>query len=158
MVLADTLALASRTRPACIVDFATLTGACVTALTERLSGVFTNEARLRDLLEGAGRRAGERVWTLPNPEDFDEDLDSPVADVVQCLMDGKGDHIYATRFLSRFVGRGIPWVHVDLSAAERAGGLAHVPTPTTGFGVRFGAALLTDAEFLRAIAARRARR
>jgi leucyl aminopeptidase len=158
MVLADTLALASRTRPACIVDFATLTGACVTALTERLSGVFTNQGRLRDLLEGAGRRAGERVWNLPMPDDFDEDLDSPVADVVQCLMDGKGDHIYATRFLSRFVGAGIPWVHVDLSAAERAGGLAHVPTPTTGFGVRFGTALLSDGDFLRAIAVRRPRR
>ena len=69
-------------------------------------------------------------------------------------MDGKGDHIYATRFLSRFVGAGIPWVHVDLSAAERAGGLAHVPSPTTGFGVRFGAALLSDGAFLAAIAAR----
>jgi len=154
MVLADTLALASRTRPSCIVDFATLTGACVTALTERLSGVFTNQGRLRDLIEGAGRRSGERVWNLPMPEDFDEDLDSPVADIVQCLMDGKGDHIYATRFLSRFVGAGIPWVHVDLSAAERAGGLAHVPSPTTGFGVRFGAALLSDGAFLAAIAAR----
>ncbi len=158
MVLADTLALASRTRPVAIIDFATLTGACVTALTERLSGVFTNQQRLRDLLEGAGRRSGERVWTLPMPEDFDEDLDSPVADVVQCLLDGKGDHIYATRFLSRFVGAGIPWVHVDLSAAERSGGLAHVPSPTTGFGVRFGTALLTDAAFRRAITARGARR
>ena len=158
MVLADTLALASRTRPACIVDFATLTGACVTALTDRLSGVFTNQSRLRDLLEGAGSRAGERVWNLPMPADFDEDLDSPVADLVQCLLDGKGDHIYAARFLSRFVGAGIPWVHVDLSAAERAGGLAHVPTPTTGFGVRFGATLLADAAFLRAIAAPAGRR
>jgi leucyl aminopeptidase len=152
MVLADTLALASRARPSCIVDFATLTGACVTALTERLSGVFVNQSRLRDLVEGAGSRAGERVWTLPMPADFDEDLDSPVADVVQCLLDGKGDHIYATRFLSRFVAAGIPWVHVDLSAAERVGGLAHVPGPTTGFGVRFGAALLSDAAFLRATA------
>jgi leucyl aminopeptidase len=154
MVLADTLALASRARPSCIVDFATLTGACVTALTERLSGVFVNQSRLRDIVEGAGSRAGERVWNLPMPADFDEDLDSPVADVVQCLLDGKGDHIYATRFLSRFVAAGIPWVHVDLSAAERAGGLAHVPTPTTGFGVRFGTTLLSDAAFLRATAAR----
>jgi leucyl aminopeptidase len=158
MVLADTLALASRTRPACIIDFATLTGACVVALTERLSGVFTNQERLRDIVEGAGRRAGERVWNLPMPADFDEDLDSPVADVVQCLLDGKGDHIYATRFLSRFVAAGIPWLHVDLSAAERVGGLAHVPTPTTGFGVRFGTALLADPEFKRALGGRGARR
>jgi leucyl aminopeptidase len=158
MVLADTLALVSRTRPSCIVDFATLTGACITALTERLSGVFSSDARLRDLIEGAGRRAGERVWMLPTPADFDDDLDSPVADLVQCLLDGKGDHIYATRFLSHFVGRGIPWIHVDLSSAERTGGLAHVPGPTTGFGVRFGTELLTDPAFLRAVERRGGRR
>jgi leucyl aminopeptidase len=153
MVLADAIAIASRTRPACIVDFATLTGACVTALTERMSGVFTNRPALRDVLEAAGKRSGERVWTLPNPADFDDDLDSPIADVVQCLIDGKGDHIYAARFLSRFVGAGIPWVHVDLSSAEREGGLAHIGSPITGFGVRFGAALLSDPAFLQALAA-----
>ena len=46
------------------------------------------------------------VTPLPTPDDFDEDLESPVADIVQCLMDGKGDHIYATRFLARFVAPG----------------------------------------------------
>ncbi len=158
MVLADTLAIASRTKPACIVDFATLTGSCVTALTERMSGVFTNFSPLRDVLEAAGRESGERVWTLPMPEDFDEDLDSPTADIAQCLLDGKGDHIYASRFLSRFVGAGIPWVHVDLSAAERTGGLAHVPTPMTGFGVRFATRLLASPAFLGAIHPERARR
>lgn len=151
MVLADTLALASRTRPACIIDFATLTGACVTSLTERLSGVFTNRPDLRDVLEGAGRDSGERVWTLPMPPDFDDDLDSPVADTIQCLIDGKGDHIYAARFLSRFVAPSVPWVHVDLSSAERAGGLAHVPTSITGFGVRFGTTLLSRADFVSAL-------
>ncbi|MBS0373345.1 MAG: leucyl aminopeptidase family protein [Proteobacteria bacterium] len=154
MVLADALAIASRSRPALIIDFATLTGACITALTERISGVFTNDPALRDHLEGAGRASGERVWNLPLPADFDDDLDSPVADVVQCLLDGKGDHIYAGRFLSRFVGAGIPWVHVDLSAAERAGGLAHAPGPATGFGVRFATTLLNDPAFLRALARR----
>jgi leucyl aminopeptidase len=155
MVLADTLALASRSRPACIVDFATLTGACVYALTERLSGVFTNRPALRELLEAAGTRSGERVWAFPMPADFDEDLDSPVADVVQCLIDGKGDHIYAARFLSRFVGAGIPWAHVDLSSAARSGGLAHVTAPLTGFGVRFAVALLSDPAFHRALGAAR---
>ena len=151
MVLADTLALASRTRPACILDFATLTGACVYALTERMSGAFTNRAALRPLLEGAGARSGERVWNFPMPADFDQDLESPTADIVQCLLDGKGDHIYAARFLSRFVADGIPWAHFDLSSAARAGGLAHVTTPVTGFGVRLTVALLADPEFHRAI-------
>ena len=157
MVLADALALASRARPSCIVDFATLTGACVYALTERFSGVFTNRDALRPLLEAAGARSGERVWGFPQPADFDEDLETRVADVVQCLLDGKGDHIYAARFLSRFVGAGIPWVHVDLSSAQRVGGLAHVSNPITGFGVRFGATLLQDAPFLAAIGRRRGR-
>ncbi len=158
MVLADTLALASRTAPAAIIDFATLTGACVYALTERMSGVFTNEPKLRNVLEAAGTRSGERVWGFPTPKDFDQDLDSPTADIIQCLLDGKGDHIYAARFLSRFVGKGIPWAHVDLSSAARAGGLAHVTSTLTGVGVRFTLALLADDEFHRALKPRRAAR
>jgi leucyl aminopeptidase len=85
------------------------------------------------------------------PADFDRDLDSPTADLVQCLIDGKGDHIYAARFLSRFVGAGIPWAHVDLSSASRAGGLAHVGSTITGFGVRYVMALLADPEFHRVL-------
>jgi leucyl aminopeptidase len=144
MALADTLALAGRTNPAAIVDFATLTGACVYALTERYSGAFTNRPELREPIESAGHASGERVWTFPSPPDFDEDLESTSADVVQCLIDGKGDHIYAARFLQRFVPQDVPWVHVDLSAAHRPGGLAHVHSPFTGFGVRFGTRLLLD--------------
>ena len=144
MLLADTLALAARARPALLVDFATLTGACVNALTDRYSGAFTNRPQLEAPLQAAGRASGERVWCMPMDEDFDTEIDSKVADVIQCPVDGKGDHIYAARFLGRFVGKGIPWLHVDLSAATREGGLAHVPTDITGFGVRFLAALLLD--------------
>jgi leucyl aminopeptidase len=152
MVLADTLALAARTEPAAIVDFATLTGACVSALTERLSGFFTNQPRLRDVIEDAGQRSGERVHYFPMPDDFDEELDTPIADVAQCLIGGKGDHIYAARFLSRFVPPTIPWVHCDLSAAERVGGLGHVPHTMTGFGVRFAHTLLESTAFQTSIA------
>lgn len=145
MVLADTLALASRSKPAAIIDFATLTGACVGALTERYSGAFTNRPGWRAAIERAGRDSGERVWCLPMDDDFDAEIDSKVADVIQCPVEGKGDHIYAARFLGRFVGQDIPWLHVDLSAATRSGGLAHVATDVTGFGVRFVTALLADA-------------
>ncbi len=148
MVLADTLALAARARPAVLLDFATLTGACVNALTERYSGAFTNRASLEPLLQSAGRASGERVWCFPMDRDFDEALDSPIADVMQCSLDNKGDHILAARFLSRFVPDGLPWVHVDLSAAEHKGGLAHVPTEFTGFGVRFATHLLGDGAWL----------
>lgn len=147
MALADTLALATRSKPAAIVDLATLTGACVNALTERYSGVFTNRPGLRETLERAGRSSGERLWCMPLDADFDTELESKVADVIQCPVEGKGDHIYAARFLRRFVGKDVPWVHVDLSAATRTGGLAHVPTEITGFGVRVLTTLVLDEGF-----------
>jgi leucyl aminopeptidase len=142
MVLADTLALAARTHPRLTIDFATLTGACVHALTERYSGVFSNRAQLGAALVAAGASSGERVWNFPLDEDFDSDLESPTADIMQCSADGKGDHILAARFLKRFIGDDNPWVHVDLSSATRRGGLGHVATEITGFGVRFTLELL----------------
>jgi leucyl aminopeptidase len=142
MVLADTLALAARTRPRLTIDFATLTGACVYALTERYSGVFTNRPELMPQLQAAGMHSGERVWNFPLDEDFDTDLESTIADIMQCAVEGKGDHILAARFLKRFIGDANPWVHVDLSSATRRGGLAHVGTEITGFGVRFALQLL----------------
>ena len=77
-------------------------------------------------------------------EDFDAEIESAVADVMQCTVESKGDHILAARFLERFVPRETPWAHIDLSASERKGGLAHVPTEFTGFGVRFATQLLGD--------------
>jgi len=145
MVLADTLALASREKPRFMLDFATLTGACVNAVTERYAGAFTNRAGLHDWLQGTGRRSGERIWCFPMDEDFDTDLESHAADIMQCTMDSKGDHILAARFLGRFVDPSVPWVHVDLAPSERKGGLAHVPTEFTGFGVRYAVHLLGDA-------------
>jgi leucyl aminopeptidase len=142
MVLADTLALAARERPALLLDFATLTGACVNALTDRYSGAFTNRPSLEPALVAAGRDSGERLWCFPMEPDFDAELDSPVADLLQCSLESRGDHILAARFLSRFVPDTVPWAHVDLSASERKGGLAHVPTEFTGFGVRCATRLL----------------
>jgi len=142
MVLADTLALAGRTRPRLMIDFATLTGACVYSLTERMSGVFTNTPALTAALFQAGRVSGERVWNFPFEADYDSELESKVADILQCTLDGKGDHILAARFLARFVPAGTPWAHVDLSAATRSGGLGHVTSDVTGFGVRFALELL----------------
>jgi leucyl aminopeptidase len=148
MVLADTLALAARTKPKFMLDFATLTGAAVYALTERMSAVFTNRPGLVQALVEAGRVSGERVWHFPFDSDYDSDLESKVADVVQCATEGKGDHILATRFLSRFVPEEIPWAHVDLSSSTRNGGLGHVNTEVTGFGVRYALELILKQDIL----------
>jgi leucyl aminopeptidase len=144
MVLADALCLAASKKPRAIIDYATLTGACVSALTERYSGAFSNRPEAREALEAAGTSSGERVWCFPMDADYDSDLDSSVADIVQCAVDGKGDHILAARFLNRFVPGSIPWVHVDLSAGARGGGLGHIATEITGFGVRYSLQLIED--------------
>lgn len=144
MVLADTLALAVREKPALVMDFATLTGSCVAALGTRYSGVFTNRDTYNAELIAAGRASGERVWPFPQDADYDDALDSKVADVKQCTLDNDADHILGARFLSRFVGKKTPWVHVDLSAGSTKGGLGAIPTDSTGFGVRFTLAVLLD--------------
>jgi leucyl aminopeptidase len=142
MVLADALSLASAKKPRAIIDYATLTGACVHALTERYSGAFTNRPEARALIESAGASSGERVWCFPMDVDFDTDLESSVADIMQCAADGKGDHILAARFLNRFVPNDIAWLHLDLAAGTRHGGLGHIATEITGFGVRYTLDLL----------------
>jgi leucyl aminopeptidase len=154
MVLADTLSLAARSKPALMVDFATLTGACVYALTERYSGIFSNRPALATAFVEAGASSGERLWNFPLDADFDGDIESKVADVAQCAVEGKGDHIHAARFLQRFVPRQIPWAHMDLSSATRNGGLAHIPTDVTGFGVRCTLELLLSGSWRRAARAR----
>jgi len=148
MVLADTLVFASRRKPRLILDFATLTGACVYSLGTSYSGVFSNRDALLPVLVDTGRRSGERVWPFPLDEDYDKPLESDIADVRQCAVEGEADHILAARFLKRFVGEGIDWIHVDLAASRHKGGLAHVPTDMTGFGVRWAVNLLLDGGIL----------
>jgi leucyl aminopeptidase len=144
MALADALVLACRDKPDLIIDFATLTGACMNAVTTRYSGVFTNRPRWHPILKRSGRDSGERVWPFPIGSEFMEDLKSDTADMQQCAPNGGGDHILAGSFLNEFVDSSIPWVHVDLSACKRKGGLAHVPSDITGFGVRYTMNLLID--------------
>jgi leucyl aminopeptidase len=147
MVLADTLALASKRKPALIIDYATLTGSCISALSTRYSGALTNRMQLiNDIIE-AGQTSGERVWPFPQDADFDSALESTIADIKQCTLGGEADHILATRFLSHFVND-IPWIHIDLASANHKGGLAHVPGDITGFGVRFTVELLLEQKIL----------
>jgi leucyl aminopeptidase len=138
------LALASKQKPALMIDYATLTGACVYSIGTAYSGVFTNQEKFHQTLIEAGKDSGERVWPFPLDEDYDKGLESDIADVKQCSLEGDADHILAARFLQRFVKNDTPWVHMDLSSSNRKGGLAHIPTDTTGFGVRYTMNLLLD--------------
>lgn len=148
MALADALVFACRDKPGFILDYATLTGACINAVTTRYSGVFTNHPDLHPVLKKSGRDSGERVWPFPVDKEFLEELKSDTADIKQCSPNGGGDHILAASFLNEFVDADIPWVHVDLSATSRKGGLAHIPSEITGFGVRFSMNFLLDKQAL----------
>ena len=149
MVLADTLYFASQQKPKLIVDYATLTGSCVGALSTRMSGALTNREKLVPVLIEAGYASGERVWPFPLPKDFEDALKSDIADIKQCTLDSDADHILAAMFLKKFLANDPDWVHVDLSAGNHKGGLAHIPTDVTGFGVRLTLNLLLDQKILR---------
>jgi leucyl aminopeptidase len=142
MVLADTLTLASRAKPDLMIDFATLTGSMAMALGARYSGVFGSSDELAQRAVSAGKQTGERLCAFPQDEDYEAALDSKVADIKQCTLDGEADHILATRFLKRFVEHDTPWLHVDLSASRCEGGLGSVATEVTGFGVGWGLRML----------------
>ena len=138
MVLADTLTLASRLKPSAMLDFATLTGSMQTALGDRMSGVIATTTELANIAVSAGDKAGERIVAFPNAEDFDSDLDSDIADIKQCTLEGGGDHIHAARFMAKFVENNVPWLHTDLSSYNRKGGLGAVQSDVNGFGIGFG--------------------
>lgn len=143
MVLADALTLATRSKPDLVVDFATLTGSMKAALGTRQAGVFATTPGLAGLAVAAGAASGERVCAFPLTEDYAPALDSKVADIKQCSMEGEADHILAALFLRRFT-HGCEWIHMDISASRCAGGLGAVATDLTGFGVAWGATLVSQ--------------
>ncbi|MFT4030654.1 MAG: leucyl aminopeptidase [Protaetiibacter sp.] len=123
LVLGDGLAAASREHPDVIVDVATLTGAITVALGTRHAGVMGDDDAVADYLAAAAR-AGELAWQLPLPEHMADELDSPIADLVNAKVgDPAGGSLFAGLFLRHFVGPvsddadapRIPWVHLDIA-------------------------------------------
>jgi leucyl aminopeptidase len=147
MVLADTLTLASRAKPNLLIDFATLTGSMAVALGARYSGVLGNREALLQQAVQIGQQSGERLCAFPMDDDYEAALDSKVADIKQCTLDGEADHILAARFLKRFVEHDTPWLHVDLSASRCEGGLGSVASDVTGFGVAWGLWMLQENKY-----------
>src|SRR5262249_55798638 len=154
LILADALSVASEDKPAAVVDVATLTGACVVALGEKIAGIMGNDDAWIDQVRAAADRAGERVWPLPLPGDYRRGIDSPVADVKN-VGPREGGAITAGLFLQEFVD-GVPWAHLDIAGpAFLSSEDGYLPRGGTGFGVR---TLLELAEGFRAPAARPGKR
>ena len=116
LILADGLAYAARFNPQCLVDIATLTGACIIALGQFAIGMMGNDDALKAGMKKAGEQAGERVWEMPLWEEYFEQLKSDVADMRNIGGRG-GGMITAGMFLSKFVGD-CPWVHLDIASTD----------------------------------------
>jgi leucyl aminopeptidase len=115
LVLGDALVHASELEPDAIVDVATLTGAAVVALGERIGVLMASDDELAQALLAASDGAGEPFWQLPlATEQYGERLEGAIADLKNSGTRAAGT-IFAGLFLHRFVGEGIPWAHLDVA-------------------------------------------
>jgi len=135
LVLADALAYLAEKDPVCIVDTATLTGACMVALGTDVAGAIGTSDELAGELIRAGAASGEPIWQLPLFADYRSLIDSKVADIKNI---GKryGGAITASWFLAEFVGD-TPWIHLDIAGpAYSEDGHDLGPPGGTGMPVR----------------------
>jgi leucyl aminopeptidase len=116
LVLADALVKATEDKPDVIVDVATLTGACVVALGDRVAGLLGNDEELVAQVKDAGDRVGEAFWPLPITDEMGEKVRSntKVADLAQHNSERWGGTLYAAAFLREFVGDH-RWAHLDIA-------------------------------------------
>ncbi|HVZ02217.1 MAG TPA: leucyl aminopeptidase [Dongiaceae bacterium] len=137
MVLVDALHYtATRFKPACIIDLATLTYAVMAAVGGAYSGIFCNQERLYKDLTGAGETTGERLWRLPLDGYYDENLESPIADFRHHGTDSESaDAAHAAALLKNFID-GRPWAHLDIANKEFAEkDRPLMPVGASGYGV-----------------------
>ncbi|WP_129211197.1 leucyl aminopeptidase [Candidatus Pseudomonas adelgestsugas] len=113
LVLCDALTYAECFNPRAVIDIATLTGACVVALGSHTSGLLGNNGELIEQLLSAGMAADDRVWQLPMFDEYQEQLDSPFADIAN-VGNSKAGTITAACFLSRFA-KNFHWAHLDIA-------------------------------------------
>ena len=143
LILIDAISYVAKTyQPQFLIDVATLTGACVVALGEKMAGVFSNDDKLARAIIAAGEKTHERCWQMPLPEDYKELLKSEFADISNIGSTRWGGAIAAALFLSEFTGD-TPWAHIDIAGpAYHSTESAYCGAGGTGFGVRLLAELL----------------
>jgi len=113
LILCDAITYAKRFKPRCIVDIATLTGACVIALGHVYTGLFSNDEPLAKALLAASDRSLDLAWRMPVHDEYGETLRSNFADFANSGTRDGGASVGAN-FLSRFVD-GVPWAHLDIA-------------------------------------------
>ncbi|MBU6139997.1 MAG: leucyl aminopeptidase [Proteobacteria bacterium] len=137
LVLSDVLHYTNtKFKPKFIVDLATLTGAIIVALADVYAGLFSNDDDLAKKIESCGAKVGERAWRLPLGEEYDEMINSDIADMKNVGSGRGAGSTTAAQFLHRFVGE-TKWAHLDIAGvAWRGKGDAMAVKGASGYGVR----------------------
>ncbi len=126
LILCDALTYAGRFKPSVVIDIATLTGACVVALGDQASGLFSNDDSLAEQLLNAGSNSDDRAWRMPLWEEYHQQLKSNFADLANIGGKGAGA-ITAARFLSSFT-EDYRWAHLDIAGTAWVSGRGKGPT------------------------------
>ncbi len=143
LILADALTFAERYKPGAIIDLATLTGACVIALGEYLTGMMGTDSALKEAIRSASEATGEAVWELPLWDEYNDLIKSDIADIKN--TGGRaGGTITAALLLKKFTGD-YPWVHLDIAGpAFLLKDKPYIPKGASGVGVRLLVQFLMD--------------
>ncbi|MCK5360982.1 MAG: leucyl aminopeptidase family protein [Gammaproteobacteria bacterium] len=119
LVLADAITVAvtqiDKNKPGLVIDVATLTGAARVALGLQVGALFANDRRLSDALYQAGLESGDPLWPLPLVRAYKNELNSQVAQLVNCSTNRFGGAVTAAMFLAEFT-EDVPWAHIDVNA------------------------------------------
>ena len=140
LILADALAYGEKQySPKAIIDFATLTGACIIALGNNVAAIVSNNERLKQKINESSKRTTEEVWELPLNEDYMDMIKSEVADMKNVGIGRAAGTITAAAFLRNAIGE-TPWVHIDIAGVAwtqvATKSKPYNPKGATGFGVR----------------------
>lgn len=138
LILADALCYAEKFyKPECIIDIATLTGACVVALGHFFSALMTRDEKLAHNIEASALRSGDRVWRLPLHDDFKAAIKADVADLANTGKPAYGaGTITAGLFLENFVSKS-KWAHLDIAGtAHDVPDINYMGRGSSGVGIR----------------------
>ena len=138
LVLCDGITYAQRNGSKYLVDIATLTGACVGALGNTYTGVFSNDDEYYKLFEDALRKANEKGWRLPLDAEYAKMLESKSADIKNSSGKREAGASVAAEFLKSFVNEGTRWIHLDIAG-------------TSGKDAASGAMIETMCEFVKMV-------
>ena len=141
LILADALAYGEKQySPKAIIDFATLTGACIVALGNNVAAIVSNNEQLTKKITDSSKTTTEEIWELPLTQDYMDMIKSNVADIKNVGIGRAAGTITAAAFLKSAI-KDTPWVHLDIAGVAWTQGAAtkekpYNPKGATGFGVR----------------------